>query len=124
LLSIQEAGFNINSIETFNHDKKITNPTEINEDKYYGVSFKKTKVDSMFLDNMLEYTIKDKGILVKTDNKDIKVVFNPERFRPSDVPILLSDTGKIEKIGFDRKYELNNIINDQINYYKKRQLNQ
>ena len=124
LLSIQEAGLNINSIETFNHDKKITNPTEINEDKYYGVSFKKTKVDSMFLDNMLEYTIKDKGILVKTDNKDIKVVFNPERFRPSDVPILLSDTGKIEKIGFDRKYELNNIINDQINYYKKRQLNQ
>ncbi|MDO5826106.1 MAG: GDP-mannose 4,6-dehydratase [Methanosphaera sp.] len=119
LLSIQEAGFNVNSIETFNGDKKISNPTEINEDKYFDVHFKKTKVDSLFLDDELDYTIKDRGINVDTDNKEIRIVFNPERFRPSDVPILLSDTGKIEAIGFNKKYEVNNIIKDQLNDYLK-----
>lgn len=120
LLSIQEAGFHIDSIETFNNDKKIYEPTEINEDKYFDVHFKKTKVDSMFLDNSLDYTLKDKGIIVNTDKRMIKIVFNPERFRPSDVPILLSDTSKIERIGYEKKYELNRIINDQLNYYTNR----
>ena len=115
LLSIQEAGFNINSIETLNNEKKITNPTEINKDKYYGKSFKKTKIDSMILDNQLEYTIKDKGLIVNTDNENIKVIFNPERFRPSDVPILLSDINKIQKLGFETQYEINDIIKDQLN---------
>ncbi len=121
LLSIQEAGYSISSIETFNNDKRVLDPTEINEDKYFDVRFKKTMVDSMILDNELEYTIKDKGIIVSTDKRDIKIVFNPERFRPSDVPILLSDTSKIESIGYKGKHEINNIIRDQLDYYTKKE---
>lgn len=117
LLSIEEAGYNIEYIETFNHDKKINDPTVTNKDKYYGISFDKTEIDSMMLDNNLEYTIKDRGLNVKTDEKNIKITFNPNRFRPSDVPILLSDIRKIEKCGYESEYKLNNIIKDQLNYY-------
>lgn len=119
LLSIQEAGYSISSIETFNNDKRILEPTEINEDKYFDVRFRKTTVDSMILDNELEYSIKDKGITVNTDKRDIRIAFNPDRFRPSDVPILLSDTGKIERLGYERKHEINDIIRDQLNYWTK-----
>jgi GDPmannose 4,6-dehydratase len=49
--------------------------------------------------------------------RKFKVQFEPSRFRPSDVPILLSDIKKIKQLGFSPKKELDDIINDQINYY-------
>ena len=119
LLSIEESGQNINSISTSNGDKTIKNPTEINNDKYYGVSFDKTKVDSMILDDEIEYTIEDKGIIVKTDDKDIKVEFNPARFRPAEVPILFSNTAKIQKLGAKTEHTVSDIIKDQLNYFIK-----
>ncbi len=73
----------------------------------------------MMLEGNLEYTIKDKGIIVNTDKGKIVVEFNPDRFRPSDVPILLSDTTKIQKLGYKMNYSLQNIINDQLNYFIK-----
>lgn len=119
LLSIEESGQNISSISTLNGDKTINNPTEINNDKYCGVSFDKTKVDSMILDDEIEYTIEDKGILVKTDDKDVKVEFNPARFRPAEVPILFSDTAKIQKLGAKTEHSVSDIIKDQLNYFIK-----
>ena len=39
------------------------------------------------------------------------------RFRPAEVPILLSDTTKIEKLGFNAKCSLKEVVNDQLNHY-------
>lgn len=118
LLSLEASGLNIDSIETLNGDKKVAEPTLHNYDKYFGVSFDKTKIDTLLLDNQVEYTIEDKGIIVKTDKEDVKILFNPNRFRPSEVPILLSDTSKIQKIGYDTKHNISDIINDQLEYYR------
>lgn len=121
LLSIEEAGQHIQSISTLNGDKEVNEPAEINNDKYYGVSFDKTKVDSIMLDNQLEYTIEDKGLIVKTDDKEIKVEFNPARFRPAEVPILFSNTEKIQKLGAKTEHTVSDIIKDQLNYFIKRE---
>ncbi|WP_455645899.1 GDP-mannose 4,6-dehydratase [Methanosphaera sp.] len=121
LLSIEQAGQNIKSISTLNGDKVIQNPTEMNDDKYYGVAFDKTKVDSMILDDEIEYTIEDKGIIVKTDDKDVKVEFNPARFRPAEVPILFSNTDKIQKLGAKTEYSVSDIIKDQLNFFMKKE---
>ncbi|OED29617.1 GDP-mannose 4,6-dehydratase [Methanosphaera sp. WGK6] len=121
LLSIEQAGQNIKSISTLNGDKVIQNPTEMNNDKYYGVAFDKTKVDSMILDDEIEYTIEDKGILVKTEDKDVKVEFNPARFRPAEVPILFSNTEKIQKLGAKTEYSVSDIIKDQLNFFMKKE---
>ena len=117
LLSLKQAGYDVNSIRTFNDDKKIDNPAEMNDDKYYGVSFDKTKVDSMLLDDEVEYSIADKGILVDTGDKDIRIEFNPDRFRPAEVPILFSNTKKIQKLGVIPKHSVMDIIDDQLDYY-------
>ncbi len=49
----------------------------------------------------------------------VKVEFNPDRFRPADVPILMADTDKIQKIGFKVNYKLGDIIQDQLDFYQK-----
>ena len=51
-----------------------------------------------------------------TDQGKIAVEFNPNRFRPAEVPIMLADTRKIQNIGAKTEYSLKDIINDQLNY--------
>lgn len=121
LLSLEQAGWKINRIETFNGEKVIKNPTERDNNKIFGLKFDKTKVDSMMLKENLKYSIEDKGIHVDTDKGTIPIQFDPERFRPAEVPILLSNTQKIQKIGAKTNHQLNNIIKDQLNYYLKKE---
>ncbi len=120
LLSLERSGKTINKITTFNGEKNISEPTEINKDKYYGISFEKTKVDTLMLNNNLNYTIKDKGIIVETDDEKIKIEFNSNRFRPAEVPILFSNTKKIQQLGVNIKHSLNDIIDDQLNFFKNK----
>lgn len=121
LLGLEEAGWNINKIETFKSTKKVNQPTEIDESPVFGVKFPKTRVDQLMLDGELEYNIEDKGIMVDTDEGKVNIEFNPDRFRPAEVPILLSDTQKIQKLGFKISYSLNEILNDQLNYFLKKE---
>ena len=117
LLSLEEAGYNINMIETFNGEKKVSNPTEMDSDSLFGVKFDKTRVDSLMLTEGLEYSIEDNGITVHTDQGKVAVEFNPDRFRPAEVPIMLADTRKIQGIGARIEHSLKDIINDQLNYF-------
>jgi GDPmannose 4,6-dehydratase len=120
LLGLEEAGWNINKIETINNEKKIENPTEINKKSQFGIKFTQTMVDQMMLMGELEYTLKDKGINVHTDTGKVLIEFNPDRFRPAEVPISLANTKKIQKLGAKIKYELKDIIKHQINYFKNK----
>lgn len=121
LLGLEEAGWMINKIEAADGGKKIENPNEIDESPIFGIKFPKTHVDQQILDGELEYTLKDQGIKVHTDQGEVLVEFNPDRFRPAEVPILLADTEKIQKIGVKTEYKLNDIIKDQLNYFLKKE---
>jgi len=61
--------------------------------------------------------LEDVGLNVETDKGNITVMFDEGRFRPADVPILMSDTGKIQELGFKVTKTLEDIIRDQVNYY-------
>jgi GDPmannose 4,6-dehydratase len=119
LLSLEEAGYNIDQIETFDGNKKVFSPTLMDNSPIFGVKFAKTKVDRIMLEDGLEYTINDKGINVYTDKGKIAVNFDPDRFRPAEVPIMLADTMKIQEIGARTDHSLRDIINDQLNYFIK-----
>lgn len=71
----------------------------------------------MMLRGNLEFTLEDGGIVAYADSKRIKAAFDPNRFRPAEVPILLSDTTKIENLGFNAKCSLKDVVNDQLNHY-------
>lgn len=118
LLSLEEAGYNISMIETFKGNKKVYNPTEISANPVFGVKFDKTKVDNMMLEG-LKYSIEDDGIKVHTDQGKVSIKFDPNRFRPTEVPIMLADTMKIQNIGAKTENSLQDIIKDQLNYLIK-----
>lgn len=117
LLGLEEAGWNVNKIETFDGSKEIRDPNEINKSPIFGIKFPKTKIDQLILEEELQYTAEDKGINVQTDKGEVKVKFNPDRFRPAEVPILLGDTHKIQKLGVKINHSLNDILKDQLNYF-------
>ena len=117
LLSLECAGYTPLKIETAKGDKAIDRPTDIDNSEIFGLSFEKTKVDKLMLQGKLVFAPSDIGIIVTTEKGKVTVEFDQDRFRPAEVPILLSNTAKIQKLGFQAKHSLKDIINDQMNYY-------
>jgi GDPmannose 4,6-dehydratase len=117
LMSLEEAGYPISKIETFKGEKAIAQPNEPDNSPIFGLDFEKTKVDGMLLRGELEFLAADGGLKAQTGNEEIQIVFNPDRFRPAEVPIRLSDTKKIEALGFKRVHTVRDIIRDQLDHY-------
>ncbi len=117
LLALECAGYSISRLETAKGKKVVESPTEIDNSPMFGLNFEKTKVDKLMLGENLEFHASDGGVVITTDKGKVIVEFDPEKFRPADVPILLSDTAKIQKLGFHISHSLTDIINDQLNYY-------
>ena len=109
----------MNQIETFDGNKKVINPTLMDNNPIFGVKFDKTEVDRIMLEEGMEYTLNDRGINVYTDKGKIPVNFDPDRFRPAEVPIMLADTRKIQNIGVTTDHSLKDIITDQLDYINK-----
>lgn len=117
LLSLEFAGYATNRITTAHGDKCVENPTELDNSEMFGLRFEKTKVDRLLLEGRLEFTLYDVCIVVNTNKGDIRIEFNKERFRPVEVPIWLAGISKIQKLGFQVKHTLKDIIYDQFNYF-------
>ncbi|MEN6294141.1 MAG: GDP-mannose 4,6 dehydratase, partial [Methanobacterium sp.] len=77
--------------------------------------------DQMILEDQMEYTLQDKGIKVQTDQGNLTIEFNPERFRPAEIPLVLCDNRKIQKIGGKIEYSLSDIIQEQLSYFDKKE---
>lgn len=117
LLSLECAGYTVNRIEAIKGNKVVSNPTELDSSGMFGLRFEKTKVDKLMLDGKLEFQLSDIGIVITTDKGKITVEFDKERFRPAEVPMLLTKTAKISELGFKISHTLKDIINDQLNYF-------
>jgi GDPmannose 4,6-dehydratase len=118
LYTISELGYNIREIHTFKDQKKVRDPLSERDVTLGNASFKSNVIDEMMISGALNFDLKDEGLTVQTDKRDFKVDFDELRFRPSEVPILLSNTEKIRKeLGVFPSKQIDDIINDQINYY-------
>ena len=117
LLSLEKSGWEVRSVRTAKGDKEVSEPTAVDDREFFGVSFETTRVDRMLLENKSEYAQEDDGVVVDTDQGDVTIQFDPSRFRKAEVPILLSDPSRIRALGFEARYGLQDIIQDQLNYY-------
>lgn len=117
LMSLEEAGYPVSRIETFKGEKVIDDPNEPDKSPIFGLDFEKTKVDGMLLRGELEFAAEDGGVIVHSGEEKIRIGFDPERFRPAEVPILFSDTKKIEALGFRKEHTVRDIIRDQLDHY-------
>lgn len=121
LLSLKQSGWDVEQIKTMKNDKVVEEPAKKEISEIFGKKFEATKVDKLMLQDELEFTIEDKGIWIGTNKGEIPVEFDINRFRHADVPILMSDTRKIEKLGFRIQHKLEDIIRDQLNYFMKKE---
>ncbi len=117
LLSLSAAGYDVQAISTMKNDKTFSDPLASDPTPVFGCSFQKTALDTAMLTGRMEFHLEDQGILVQTDKGTIPVLFDADRFRPSEVPILFSDTSKISRIGFSVSHSVQDIIKSQLNYY-------
>jgi GDPmannose 4,6-dehydratase len=117
LMSLEEAGYPISKIETLNGEKVIAEPNEPDKSLIFNLDFEKTKVDGMMLRGEIEFKVEDEGVIAHAGKEKIKIVFDPEKFRLTEVPILLSDTKKIELLGFKKEHTVRDIIKDQLDHY-------
>jgi GDPmannose 4,6-dehydratase len=117
LMSLEEANYPVSKIETLKGEKVVDGPNEPDRSKIFGIDFEKTKVDGMMLRGELEFVMEDGGVIAHAGDKKIRIAFDLERFRPAEVPILLSDTKKIEALGFNKRHTVRDIITDQLDHY-------
>jgi GDPmannose 4,6-dehydratase len=117
LYTISVLGYEINKIMTLENDKIITSPLDPAELRIGSTHIESNIIDDKMFRGELEYDLTDRGLLVETNKRSFKIEFEESRFRPSDVPILLSNTNKIKELGFESRRSLRDIIQDQINYY-------
>jgi GDPmannose 4,6-dehydratase len=117
LYTISSLGYEVKTVTNFKGDKKITDPLGERQIKIRGQSFKSNNIDKKLLDKELKFGLEDDGLEVLTDRIKFVIKFDDKLFRPSDVPLLLSDISKISRLGYKPRKEITDIIKDQVNYY-------
>jgi len=117
LLALQEVGARTHRIESFRHGKVVEDPLARDQEPVWGTAFEKLKVDSLILNGELSFELEDEGIWAHTDMGKIAIRFDADRFRPSELPILLADTSKIRQLGFKVDHSLTDIVKEQVDYY-------
>lgn len=117
LYTISALGYEIDEISNIKGEKKVKNPLEDTKVSIGKSTFDSNTIDKMLLSSNISYDLADEGLIIKTNKRKFKVEFDPQKFRPSDVPILISNANKIKNLGHTVKKRLIDIVNDQINYY-------
>ncbi len=117
LMGLEQAGYHVLLLRTMKNGKRVEEPGKMMQIDFAGCRFPGTKMDEMMLKGEMDFVLDDQGLVLETDKGIVEVLFDPQRFRPSDVPILLADHDKISKLGFRSTKSLSEIIRDQINYY-------
>jgi GDPmannose 4,6-dehydratase len=117
LYTISTLGYDIHEIHNIRGEKAVREPLSEAIVNIGGIKLRSNIVDQALLSNELSYDLSDEGIIIETNKRRFPIKLDPERYRPSDVPILLANIEKIKRLGFNPKRELVSIIKDQINYY-------
>jgi GDPmannose 4,6-dehydratase len=118
LYTIAALGYKINNLHTFKGEKKVHDPLSQRSVAVGNAIINSNVIDDVLISGAMTFDLRDEGLTIETDKRDFKVQFDPARFRPSEVPILLSDAEKVKKeLGVVPTKQIHDIINDQINYY-------
>jgi GDP-mannose 4,6-dehydratase len=111
------SGAEVEAIETMNKRIRIKDPAAPVRLSMFGKRWQGLEVDSRILNDKLSFRIEDRGITVHTSRGSYNAVFDAERYRPTDVPILLADTTRVKRLGYEPRHSLGDIVKDQLNYY-------
>jgi GDPmannose 4,6-dehydratase len=114
LLGLSEVGYSIDALETLKGEKRVEGPMEPDPDPMWGLVFDKPCIDGQLLSNGLAYNLADEGLRIFTPQGEVKIVFDPNLFRPADIPLMISNPARAENLGYRIKHSLRDIVRDQV----------
>lgn len=117
LLALYIGKYYPDKIETSKFEIEIDSPLAPIVKTTFGVEFERSLVDDMMLEGGLEWKLEHSSIRVLTPKGDVIIIFDRHRYRPAEVPILLSNTKKAQSLGIQQHRSVHNIIRDQINFF-------
>lgn len=118
LLALDEVGWPVRGLRAMRGKASVDDPVAVRRISMWGMEFEATRLDELMLTEGLTFGPEDQGLLVSTSRGDVRVLFDPSRFRPSDVPILLCDASRSRTLGFRSRRTLREIVRDQLDYYR------
>jgi len=117
LLCLEAAGKHVTQLSTIDGEKRVMEPSEPVKISKYGKRWDSLRVEELMLEEKLSFDLKDKGLRVIAGENKIDIIFDSSKYRPTDVPYLLADFTKIEKLGYRPRHSLFDIAREQLNYY-------
>jgi len=117
LLALEEVGWTVRSLRTMQGATSVDEPARLRRARLWDLEFDVTRVDELMLTEGLVFDARDEGLMIGTSKGDVRLLFDPRRFRPSDVPILLCDASRSRQMGFQSRASLRDIVRDQVDYY-------
>jgi GDPmannose 4,6-dehydratase len=117
LYALSSLGYETSQIYSLKDEKKVTDPLAKSIIHIGDIVLESNILDEKLMSGNLQYNLSDRGLVICTNKQKFVLHFDESKFRPVDVPVLLSNTSKIKQLGFANKKKLTDIINDQINYY-------
>ncbi len=117
LIALDILGLHPKSVESLDGEKTVKDPLEISRDPMFGLSFERTHLDDEMLLQGLSFTLQDRGVLVRTEEGNVPIAFDPERYRPAEVPVLLGNAAGARNLGVEMVKGLRDIVQDQVNYF-------
>ncbi len=120
LHNLELVGYPVLALETWKGEKRIEDPLKIDPHPFMGMNICLPQVDRLLLSDGFTYSLKDEGLRLFTERGEIRVVFDPGRYRPADIPYMISDPAKAEALGFRVTHSLQDIIRDQVGFYRQK----
>lgn len=118
LLALEEVGWDVRGLRTLRGGRTVDRPTETRRLRLWDTEFEATRIDELMLTEGLAFTPEDEGLLIATSRGDVRLAFDRQRFRPSEVPVLLCDASRGRAIGCECRATLRDVLRDQITYYR------
>ncbi|HWQ66604.1 MAG TPA: GDP-mannose 4,6-dehydratase [Methanospirillum sp.] len=119
LTCLEIAGHQIDKIETQHGDITLSMPLSEVSSSIFGTPLPMSNLDKSIIEGNISFSQSNRGIIVYSRDTQIEIHFDPNKFRPVDIPILIADARKVSKIGYQPVCSLRNIIQDQLTYYRQ-----
>ncbi|MGV8108462.1 GDP-mannose 4,6-dehydratase [Methanospirillum sp.] len=113
LYATEAAGFQVTEIE-FGDKRIITHPLNI---ETLQDSSKITRLDAFLLQEPSMVSPEYGDIILRTVNGEIIIHIDPERFRPAENMIMISNNQKLSDLGYSPSFSVYDIATEQVLYY-------
>ena len=122
LTCLEIAGYHIDKIAKERGKRALPEPLREERSSILGTPLKMSSLDKKIIEGEVSFSLSDGGFVAYSGENQIKIQFDAERFRPVDIPVLIADTRKISKIGYQPTHSLPDIIKEQLRFYQAKNL--